>query len=87
MIGSANGRRIGITGLGVHVPERVVTNAELSTMVDTSDEWIFERTGIRERRFAAPEEALTDIALPAAREALAKAGAEAGDIDLSSARR
>ena len=82
MIGSANGRRIGITGLGVHVPARVVTNAELSTMVDTSDEWIVERTGIRERRFAAPEEALTDIALPAAREALAKAGAEAADIDL-----
>ena len=82
MIGSANGRRIGITGLGVHVPERVITNAELATMVDTSDEWIVERTGIRERRFAAPEEALTDIALPAAREALAKAGVEAADIDL-----
>ena len=82
MIGSANGRRIGITGLGVHVPERVITNAELATMVDTSDEWIVERTGIRERRFAAPEEALTDIALPAARDALAKAGVEAADIDL-----
>ena len=82
MIGSANGTRIGITGLGVHVPERVLTNEELSTMVDTTDEWIVERTGIRERRFAAPEEALTDIALPAAREALAKAGVEGKEIDL-----
>jgi 3-oxoacyl-[acyl-carrier-protein] synthase-3 len=82
VIGSANGRRIGITGLGVHVPDRVITNAELATMVDTSDEWILERTGIRERRFAAPDEALTDIALPAARDALAKAGAEPRDIDL-----
>ncbi len=82
MIGSANGRRIGITGLGVHVPERVITNKELSTMVDTSDEWILERTGIRERRFATQEEALTDIALPAARAALERAGADGRDIDL-----
>ncbi len=82
MIGSANGRRIGITGLGVHVPERVLTNAEISTMVDTTDEWIVERTGIRERRFAAPEEALTDIALPAARAALERAGVDAREIDL-----
>lgn len=82
MIGAAAGRRIGITGLGVHAPERVVTNAELATMVDTSDEWILTRTGIRERRFAAPEEALTDIALPAARAALDEAGVDAKDVDL-----
>jgi 3-oxoacyl-[acyl-carrier-protein] synthase III len=82
VIGTANGRRVGITGLGVHVPDRVLTNEELSTLVDTSDEWIVERTGIRERRIAAPEEALTDIARPAARAALADAGVEAGDIDL-----
>jgi 3-oxoacyl-[acyl-carrier-protein] synthase III len=82
MIGSANGVRIGITGLGVHVPERVLTNAELSTLVDTSDEWILERTGIRERRIADREEALTDIALPAAREALAEAGIDGSDVDL-----
>ena len=50
----------------MHVPDRVLTNAELSTLVDTSDEWIMERTGIRERRIAADDEALTDIALPAA---------------------
>ncbi|MFO7572484.1 MAG: beta-ketoacyl-ACP synthase III [Gaiellaceae bacterium] len=82
MIGSATGARIGITGLGTHVPDRVVTNAELATMVDTSDEWITERTGIRERRFAADDEALTDIAMPAATAALADAGVEARDIDL-----
>jgi 3-oxoacyl-[acyl-carrier-protein] synthase-3 len=82
VIGKAQGPRISITGLGAHVPERVVTNDELATLVDTTDEWIQERTGIRERRIAAPEEALTDIALPAATAALAQAGVEARDIDL-----
>ena len=82
MIGSATGRPIGITGLGVHVPERVMTNDDLAAFVDTSDEWIRERTGIRERRIAAVDEALTDIALPAARLALADAGVAAADIDL-----
>jgi 3-oxoacyl-[acyl-carrier-protein] synthase-3 len=82
VIGVANGRRIGITGLGTHVPERVFTNADLEQFVDTTDEWIVERTGIRERRFAAKEEALTDIAAPAARAALAEAGADAASIDL-----
>jgi 3-oxoacyl-[acyl-carrier-protein] synthase III len=82
VIGSANGARVGITGLGCHVPERVLTNEELSTLVDTSDEWIMERTGIRERRIAAEEEALTDIAMPAARAALADAGVDAADVDL-----
>jgi 3-oxoacyl-[acyl-carrier-protein] synthase III len=82
MIGSANGLAVSITGLGSHVPERVVTNDELSTMMDTSDEWIVERTGIRERRIAAPEEALSDLALPAAREALADASLEGAEVDL-----
>ena len=82
MLGRANGVRIGITGLGTHVPERVLTNDELSRIVNTSDEWIQERTGIRERRIAADDEALTDIALPAARAALADAGVEPEDIDL-----
>ena len=82
MIGSANGRRVGITGLGVHVPERVLTNNELSTLVDTSDEWIMERTGIRERRIASDDEALTDIARPAAIAALERASLEPKDIDL-----
>jgi len=82
MIGKAQGDPVSITGLGAHVPERVLTNDELSTLVNTSDEWIMTRTGIRERRIAAPEEALTDLALPAARTALAQAGVPASDIDL-----
>ncbi len=82
MIGTANGACVSITGLGWHVPERVLTNDELARMVDTSDEWIFARTGIRERRIAAPEEALSDVSLPAAEEALERAGVRAIDIDL-----
>jgi 3-oxoacyl-[acyl-carrier-protein] synthase III len=82
VIGSANGTAVSITGLGCYVPERVLTNAELSTLVDTSDEWIMERTGIRERRIASDEQAMSDLALPAAREALAKARVEPKDIDL-----
>jgi 3-oxoacyl-[acyl-carrier-protein] synthase III len=82
VIGKANGARIGITGLGVHVPAKVVTNADLAKFVDTSDEWIIERTGIRERRFATQEEALTDIARPACVQALANAGVEPASIDL-----
>src|SRR5438105_6413148 len=82
MIGKAAGPPISITGLGAYAPDRVLTNDELSTNVDTTDEWIMERTGIRERRIAAPEEALTDIALPAARAALAQAEVEPEEIDL-----
>jgi 3-oxoacyl-[acyl-carrier-protein] synthase III len=82
VIGKANGARIGITGLGVHVPAKVVTNADLAKFVDTSDEWIIERTGIRERRFATQDEALTDIARPACIQALANAGVEASSVDL-----
>jgi 3-oxoacyl-[acyl-carrier-protein] synthase III len=82
VIGVANGRKVGITGLGVHVPDRVLTNDELSTLVDTSDEWIMSRTGIRERRIAAEDEALTDIARPAAIAALERASLEPKDIDL-----
>ena len=82
MIGKAAGKHISITGLGVHVPERVVTNEELSTLVDTNDQWIVERTGIKERRVAADDEALTDICLPAARRALEMANVDAASIDL-----
>jgi len=82
MIGRANGRPVSITGLGCHVPERVLSNFDLEKLVDTSDEWIIERTGIRERRIAAPEEALSDLCLPACRDALEQAGVDPGSIDL-----
>jgi 3-oxoacyl-[acyl-carrier-protein] synthase III len=71
-----------ITGVGAYAPERVLTNDELSQMVDTSDEWIMERTGIRERRIAADEQALSDLSLPGARQALAQAGIGGADVDL-----
>ena len=83
MIGTAKeGLEVTITGLGCKVPDRVVTNEELAQYVDTSDEWIRERTGIRERRMATKEEALSDLALPAARAALEGAGIGGSDIDL-----
>src|SRR5579859_6774021 len=71
-----------ILGTGAYLPEHVLTNADLERMVDTSDTWIVERTGIRERRIAAPEEATSDLALAAARAALACAGVAATDLDL-----
>jgi 3-oxoacyl-[acyl-carrier-protein] synthase-3 len=82
MIGTANGYRVSITGVGANVPDRVMTNEELSKLVDTTDEWIVVRTGIRERRIAREDEALSDMALPAARTALAQAGVDPADIDL-----
>jgi 3-oxoacyl-[acyl-carrier-protein] synthase-3 len=81
MIGEARSN-VTITGLGVHVPDRVVSNDELSRHVETSDAWIRERTGIRERRMAAQEEALSDVSLPAARQALEQAGSDGADVDL-----
>ena len=83
MIGAiTDGLPVSITGLGCKVPDRVVTNVELAQYVDTSDEWILERTGIRERRMASKDEALSDVALPACRDALAQAGVEGKDVDL-----
>ena len=82
MIGSVNGVAVSVTGLGCYVPDRVLTNDELSRLVDTSDEWITERTGIKERRIAAPDQAMSDLALPAARQALERAGADPAEIDL-----
>jgi 3-oxoacyl-[acyl-carrier-protein] synthase-3 len=83
MIGTARrGFEVSITGLGCKAPDRVVTNDELAQYVDTSDEWIRERTGIRERRIADKSEALSDLALPASRDALTQAGLDGKDIDL-----
>jgi 3-oxoacyl-[acyl-carrier-protein] synthase-3 len=75
-------RRSVIKGVGSYLPSRILTNDDLSRMVDTSDEWIFERTGIRERRIAAKGELTSDLAIAASRAALADAGVEAGSIDL-----
>jgi 3-oxoacyl-[acyl-carrier-protein] synthase III len=82
MIGRVNGAPVSITGLGTYAPDRVLTNDELAGLVDTSDEWITERTGIKERRIAAPEQAMTDLALPAARIALERAGVKPTELDL-----
>jgi 3-oxoacyl-[acyl-carrier-protein] synthase III len=70
-----------ITGTGRYVPDRVLSNADLETMVDTTDQWIVERTGIRERRIAAPEQASSDLALIACQRALDMARVEAKDVD------
>jgi 3-oxoacyl-[acyl-carrier-protein] synthase-3 len=83
MIGDARSDlHVTITGLGAYAPERVLTNADLSELVDTSDEWIMERTGIRERRIAADSQALSDLSLPGARQALEQAGSDGSDVDL-----
>lgn len=71
-----------ILGTGAYVPARVLTNAELERMVATSDSWIIERTGIRERRLAAPGQACSDLATGAAEQALKQAGVSASDLDL-----
>ena len=71
-----------IAGTGKYLPPKILTNHDLEGMVDTSDEWIKTRTGISERRIVDNGEATSDLALPAAREALEKAGMEAGELDL-----
>jgi 3-oxoacyl-[acyl-carrier-protein] synthase-3 len=71
-----------VLGCGSYLPSRVLTNAELATKVDTSDEWIVQRTGIHERRIAATGELTSDLGLAAARAALAQAKLEPADIDL-----
>ena len=71
-----------VLGSGGYLPERILTNDELSRMVDTSDEWIVQRTGIRERHMAAPGEFTSHIAVEAARAALADAGRDASEVDL-----
>ena len=74
--------RASIIGLGAYLPEKVLTNADIEKIVDTTDEWIRTRTGIRERRVAAESQATSDLALPAAQEALKNAGLMPQDLDL-----
>jgi 3-oxoacyl-[acyl-carrier-protein] synthase-3 len=76
------GRSCSITGVGSYVPAKIITNADLEKMVDTSDEWITTRTGIKERRVAAPGEFTSDLGAIAAQRAMQKAGVTAEQIDL-----
>lgn len=77
-----SGKRSRITGLGINLPSRVLTNAHLEKMVDTTDEWILTRTGIRERRIADDGQTASTLAIPAAQEAMKRAGVEPEDLDL-----
>ncbi len=70
-----------ITGTGMYIPEMRVDNDTMSKLMDTSDEWIRVRSGIEQRHYAAPDEATSDLATPAARKAIAAAGLEPSDID------
>jgi len=74
--------RSAVTGVGSFLPEQVVTNADLAEFVDTSDEWIIERTGIRQRHRARDDQPTSDLAAEAARRALADAGKTAADVDM-----
>jgi 3-oxoacyl-[acyl-carrier-protein] synthase-3 len=71
-----------IAGTGSYLPKKILSNAELEKMVDTTDEWIFSRTGIRERHIVADDEFTSDLALHAARQAIASANIDAHSIDL-----
>ena len=73
---------VGIIGTGYYVPSRILTNKDLESMVDTSDDWIFSKVGVRERRIAEPQEATSDLAIYAAQEALRNAGVSPEEIDL-----
>lgn len=75
-------KKVGILGLGAYLPETVLTNKDLERMVDTTDEWITTRTGIKERRIARSDEATSDMAVEAAKRALKDAKLKAADIDL-----
>ena len=72
-----------IVGLGRHVPANVVTNEDLTTRMDTTDEWIQQRTGIRERHYIAEKAGAADLGAVAAREALELSGIAAGDVALA----
>lgn len=78
----APGKNVGILGIGAFTPEDILTNKDLEKMVETSDEWITDRTGIRERRIARPEVPTSDLAAEAAKRALDNAGVSIGEIDM-----
>ena len=78
----APNRNVGILGIGTFVPEDVLTNKDLEKIVDTNDEWIVERTGIRERRISKKDVPTSELAFIAAERALANAGVSIEEIDL-----
>jgi 3-oxoacyl-[acyl-carrier-protein] synthase III len=82
MIESSSAIQVCIAGTGSYLPEKILTNAELAAKVDTSDEWIVSRTGIKERRIAAEDERTSDMATAAARNAMAQAELAAEDVEL-----
>lgn len=71
-----------ILGCGYNYPERVVTNLDLEKVMETNDAWIVERTGIKERRFVEPDQAMSDLSIPAAKQAIAHAGIDPAEVDL-----
>ena len=75
-------RRSVVRGIGAYLPEKVLTNTELASMVETNDEWIRERTGIQQRHIAAEGETTADMAVKAAEHALKNAGLDADEVDL-----
>ena len=75
-------RKVGILGTGSHAPENILNNDDLSKMVETSDSWIIERTGMQERRIAGEDQAASHLAIAAARAAIDQAGVKAADIEL-----
>ncbi|MEE9513611.1 MAG: 3-oxoacyl-ACP synthase, partial [Anaerolineales bacterium] len=75
-------RYANIVGWGIYTPEQVLTNADLERMIETTDEWIVKRTGIRERRIVSPTENTSDMAVAAARDALTMAEVRARDLGL-----
>ncbi len=72
----------GFLGTGSYLPEKILTNKEMEQIVDTTDEWIVTRTGIKERRVAAPTQTTSDMSVEAAKKALANAGLKPTDLDL-----
>ncbi|MDA0339065.1 MAG: ketoacyl-ACP synthase III, partial [Proteobacteria bacterium] len=77
-----SGMKSVVRGVGAYLPDRVMTNADLAKIVDTSDEWIVDRSGIRQRHIAADGEFTSDLAIAAGRQAIAAAGFDASDIDM-----
>ena len=77
----SRGIRARVVGTGMYVPDRVVTNQDLAVLMDTSDEWIEQRTGIKERRYIEPGQMPADLAQAACEQALEAAGLEVGDLD------